>query len=57
MAGGVGLEPTVRVLETRGLPINRPSSVLLIYFTLTTVVLVLIPNSGIYNTYFRCQFL
>lgn len=25
MAGGVGLEPTVRVLETRGLPINRPA--------------------------------
>lgn len=35
MAGGVGLEPTVRVLETRGLPINRPSSMLLLYFTLT----------------------
>ncbi len=25
MAGGMGLEPTVRVLETRGLPVNRPA--------------------------------
>lgn len=24
MAGGVGLEPTVRVLETRGLPLTDP---------------------------------
>lgn len=30
MAGGVGLEPTVQVLETWSLPINRPAYILFI---------------------------